>query len=611
MLKADNHPGPDHLNFHAVIEGFSQRTPDSIVLVAPGGRDPLTFRRLFRHVQETQRALKERGVTRGDCVALVLPNGPEMTTASLAVMACAICAPLNPAMRAEEFDFFLSDLNPRVLLLEADSDSPARAIAREKHIPVIDLVPNLTEPVGMFTLSGEKGGSQMKEKFGLSSEIALRLHTSGTTLSPKLVSLTHRNLLISAASIGKTLKLHPHDRCLNIMPLYHIHGLCAIFSSLLAGGSIVSAPAFDSGQFFEWMDAFHPTWYTAAPPLHQAILAEAPSHTELIARYPLRLIRSASSALPRRLLTELETTFQAPVVESYGMTEAGPQICSNPLPPQARKAGSVGLPAGPEVAIMDQQGNFLESGETGEVVIRGDNVITGYHKNPEANQEAFINGWFHTGDQGFRDKDGYLFLTGRLNELINRGGEKISPREVEEVLLEHPAVNQVVIFPVSHPTLGQDVAGAVVLQEAPSVTPEELRKFVSRRLAHFKVPSRVKIVSEIPEGSGGKYHRRELAKQLGLGEWEPVNDGAPRNSLEKRIHEIWKDILKIDSIGIYDNFFELGGDSLRATQVMTRIQKAYKVHLPLTTIFDYPTIIRLAAVVERTESKGRKSNTKE
>ena len=586
------------IDLHELLENLAKHIPEAIAFVAPGGQLPLTFHRLHRHVVKTKNTLNKFGVGRGDCVALVLPSGPETTTASLAVMACAISAPLNPAMQAEEFEFHLSDLNPKALILQAGSVSPARTVAQARNISVLELSSLQEEPSGIFTLTGNTSCSPVDERFGHLDDETLLLHTSGTTLSPKLVSLTQRNIWTSAHSIRKILELTQQDRCLNIMPLYHIHGLCAVFSSLVAGASMVCAPAFNPRRFFEWLEEFHPSWYTAVPTLHQAILTEAADHNDTIASCPLRFIRSASSALPLPVMKELERVFHAPVIESYGMTEAGPQITSNPLPPRQRKAGSVGLPAGPDVAVMDEHGTLLSPGQTGEVVIRGMNVIQGYKDNPEANKEALINGWFRTGDQGYLDMEGYLFLKGRLKELINRGGEKIVPREVEEVLQLHPAVAQAVIFAMPHPTLGEDVTAAVVLREGASATPEEIRKFTSARLAHFKIPSRVRIVAEIPQSTTGKFQRLGLHEKLGLGEGGRPTDAGPRTPMEKMIAKIWEEVLKVDHIGIHDNFFELGGESIQTTKIINRLRAAYGVELPLNSVWDSPTVAGVAKLVE-------------
>ncbi len=343
------------------------------------------------------------------------------------------------------------------------------------------------------------------------------LHTSGTTSRPKIVPLSQRNLAASAQHIARTLAFTSADRGLNIMPLFHIHGLIAgILAPLSAGGQVCCTPGFNALKFFAWMEEARPTWYTAVPTMHQTILARAANNRAVIEANPLRFIRSSSSAMPTQVIREIEETFGAPLVESYGMTEAAHQMAANPLPPAVRKPGTVGIAAGPDVAIMDMQGALLPAGETGEIVIRGENVTRGYENNPKANAEAFTNGWFRTGDQGVMDADGYLTITGRLKEIINRGGEKVSPREVDEVLMDHPAVAQVVTFAVPHDKLGEDVGAAVVLREGASLTEKELRAFAAERLADFKVPRKVLFLDEIPKGATGKLQRIGLAAKLGL-----------------------------------------------------------------------------------------------
>jgi acyl-CoA synthetase (AMP-forming)/AMP-acid ligase II len=301
------------------------------------------------------------------------------------------------------------------------------------------------------------------------------------------------------------------------MPLFHIHGLIAGLSAPLSrGGSVYCTPGFNALKFFAEMDEARPTWYTAVPTMHQAILTRAPRNKEIIARHPLRFVRSSSSSMPPTVITELEAVFKCPVIEAYGMTEATHQMASNPLR-AVRKPGSVGLAAGPEVAIMDGAGRLLDKGETGEVVIRGPSVTLGYENNPKANAAAFTDGWFRTGDQGIIDADGYLSLTGRLKEIINRGGEKISPREIDEALMNHPAVLQAVAFAVPHPMLGEEVGAAVVLREGSSATEQELGAFLSERLAAFKTPRKILFLAEIPKGATGKLQRIGLAAKLGLG----------------------------------------------------------------------------------------------
>ena len=310
-------------------------------------------------------------------------------------------------------------------------------MAAQRKIPVIELTADESGPAGSYTLSAPfaDAGAPRPDP----DDIALVLHTSGTTSRPKIVPLRQRNLAASARNIAATLALTPQDRCLVIMPLFHIHGLIgALLSSLHAGASVHCPPGFNALKFFAWLDQAEATWYTAVPTMHQTILARADRNADVIARRKLRFIRSSSASLPPAVMKQLEDAFGCPVIESYGMTEASHQMASNPLPPRPRKPGSVGIAAGPEVAIMDHDGKLLDRGEIGEIVIRGDNVTAGYANNPKANAEAFTNGWFRTGDQGVLDAEGYLSLTGRLKEIINRGGEKIAPREVDDVLMDHP-----------------------------------------------------------------------------------------------------------------------------------------------------------------------------
>ena len=438
---------PPHLCLHSLLEEKGERAPDTPAILAPG-RTPLTYGRLLTHVKHTIRTLNEMGLGRNDRIAVVVPDGPEMAVAFVSVAAGATCAPLNPAYRANEFEFYLSDLRAKALIIQTGIDSAAVSVAQVRGIPIIELSPLIGAGTGTFTLRGGRRSSAATTGFAGPDDAALVLHTSGTTSRPKIVPLTQSNICTSAHNIRVALNLTSNDRCLNVMPLFHIHGLIgATLSSLAAGASVICTPGFYAPKFFEWMDEFPPTWYTAVPTMHQAILTRTAQNREVISRSRLRLIRSSSSALPPRVMAELERVFGIPVIESYGMTEAAHQMASNPLPPGQRKPGSVGVAAGPQIAIMDDRGELLPPGTTGEIVIRGANVTRGYENNPTANEAAFTKGWFRTGDQGRMDADGYLFITGRTKEIINRGGEKISPREIDEVFLDHPAVAQAAAFP--------------------------------------------------------------------------------------------------------------------------------------------------------------------
>jgi acyl-CoA synthetase (AMP-forming)/AMP-acid ligase II len=500
-----------------LIDLIARHPADAPAIGAPE-RAPLTFAGLRALIDTTVARLNALGVGRNDRVAIVLPNGPEMAAAFVAVAAGATTAPLNPAYRADEFRFYLEDLNAKALIVQQGDDSPAIAVARELGVAILELKPDTSAPAGTFALDGPRAGDLGDGGAAQADDVALVLHTSGTTSRPKIVPLSHTNIAASARNIGATLRLAPEDRCLNVMPLFHIHGLlAAVSASLAAGASVHCTPGFNALRIFAWFDVVKPTWYTAVPTMHQAILARAARNTEIVGRMKLRFIRSSSSSLPPPVMHALEDLFRAPVIESYGMTEAAHQMASNQLPPGAREAGSVGVAAGPEVAIMDPKGAILPQGATGEVVIRGDNVTKGYENNPQANESAFTNGWFRTGDQGVLDADGFLTITGRLKEIINRGGEKIAPLEVDNVLMEHPAVAQAVTFAMPHDKLGEDVAAAVVLREGAQADEKVLRTFVAEHLADFKVPRRIVILDEIPKGATGKLQRIGLAEKLGLG----------------------------------------------------------------------------------------------
>lgn len=571
----------------------------------------LSHHRLYEQSVETVSWLRRMGIHRNDRVAIALPNGPEAAVAFLAVSSGATCAPLNPNYRVSEYEFYLKDLAAKVLIVQVGVAEPARVAARTLNIPIIELSPVSTAEAGIFRLSD---GAETFEAetlgtvdFAEPEDTALILHTSGTTARPKMVPLTHTNLLASAQNIKTVLALSEGDRCLNVMPLFHIHGLMgALLSSISTGASVVCTPGFYAPQFFDWVQKTRPTWYSAVPTMHQQILSRAARLTS-IEQPSIRFIRSSSAPLPPQVMTELERVFKAPVIESYGMTEASHQMASNPLPPRQRKSGSVGIAAGPAVQIMDEQGALLSVGETGEVVVQGNNVTQGYANNPEANNQAFTNGWFRTGDLGFLDSDGYLFLKGRIKEIINRGGEKISPREVDEVLLYHPAIAQVVTFAAPHTHLGEEVAAAVVLCEDATVSEQSLKEFAAKKLADFKIPRVVLFLDDIPKGPTGKRQRIGLAEKLGLTTSDPAADRtiyiAPQTPVEKTLANIWEEVLGIEPIGLQDNFFQLGGDSILSAQIINRVRAELQAELSFLIFFQQPTLANMAISITQLQSE--------
>lgn len=565
--------------------------PDAVAISAPG-RGPLTYHDLCVQVDGVIKALRAAGIGRSDRVALALPNGPDMAVAFLAVASAATAAPLDPAGRAGELDFALAGVDAKVLVVQEGSDTAATAVARARGVPVLDLVPRPESPAGVFNLVGARGTRTVAADPN-PTDIALVLHTSGTTGRPKLVPLTHANVCTSSQNISLSLGLKPEDRCLNVLPLFHGHGLMSpLLATLVAGASVVCTPGFDAAAFPGWMEDFRPTWYTAVPTIHKAILGVIGRSPKKPHSSRLRFVRSASAPLPESLRTELEKTFAVPALDSYGMTEASSIITSNPLPPQRRKPGSVGVSIGCEVAVMGHREALLPAGEIGEIVVRGPTVMAGYEDDPSANSRAFARGWFRTGDEGYLDEDGFLFLTGRVKEIINRGGTKVSPAEVDAALVEHPAIADAVSFPLPHSTLGEDVAAAVVAHGEPAVSEEEIRAFVASRLADHKVPRRIFFLNEIPRGATGKVTRLGLAEKL-VPSLNP-EFVTPRTALEGVLADIWADVLGVERVGIEDHFFDLGGNSLLIARVQTRLQHAIGRQIPLVELFAYPTISALA-----------------
>ena len=588
---------PDSATLAAWLEWAAGQFSDQVALLSEES-DPITHSVLHHCVVGLRGDLRRFGVGRGDRVAILLPQGPGLALAFLAVAASATAAPLNPASSAAELETTLLELQPRALILARDSVAEARSVAMRLGVAVLDLDPNARGAGRPGFCGTGPSPAPAADNDAVPSDVALVLNTSGTTSRPKRVPLSHANLLASAGAIRRTLGLGPGDRGLCVMPLFHIHGLIAgLLAPLGAGGSVVCAPAFNPDRFLEQLARWTPTWYTAVPTMHQAILARVRAQSGWSAPATLRLIRSSSSALPPPVMVGLEAAVGVPVIESYGMTEASHQMASNPLPPGVRKPGSVGPAAGPEIAILGSEGQWAPPEVRGEVVIRGPGVTRGYENLPAGAPSPFHEGWFRTGDQGYLDPDGYLFLTGRLKELINRGGEKITPREIDEVLLEFPGVAQAVAFAVPHDSLGEDVAAAVV--PVPGVRLEEpaLREFAFSRLAAFKVPSRVLVVPDLPKGPSGKVQRIGLAKAFAR---ELVSEFVSPESVEEReVAEIFRQVLGCDRVGRNDNFFSAGGDSLKATQAVNRLQQALGFEIPVATVFRHPTPALLAEALVR------------
>jgi amino acid adenylation domain-containing protein len=563
-------------------------------LLGPGS-DPVTYGELWDQVEALVHELRNFGITRSDRVGVVLPNGMEAAIAMVGVAAGAVCAPLDPAFTPDEWRRCLIDLRLAALLTKSDMDVASRAVARSLGIPIIELSPRLKGPKAL----GQRAAGPVE--FTTTDDDAFVLLTSGSTSRSKMVPLTHASVCLSAYNVGAVLDLEPADRLLNVQPLYHVHGLVAgVLAALAAGSSVVCSPGFETDAFFGLLMEFRPTWYTAVPTIHRAVLSAAGRHS--CRQTSLRLIRSASSALPPNVLTGLEDVFGVPVIETYGTTEAASQVAANPL--GARKVGSVGRPVGVEIAVMDRNGLQMSAGRRGEIVLRGPTITRGYDNDATSTNESFHDGWFRTGDIGYIDQDGYVFIAGRIKDVINRGGQEISPAEVEEILLKYPGVLEAAAFPVPHSRLGVDIAAAVVVQPDAEVDALTLREFARKHLARYKVPGLIHIVPEIPRGSAGKIKRGELAKVFSKAV-PPARlekfyrRAAAGSNLEHQLAGIWANLLDVEWVGVDQDVLALGADSLTMTQMLSRLFTSFGAVLSLKHLLEYPTPKALANTLRR------------
>lgn len=501
-----------------ILRDVVQSTDDPAVIVVPqvdSSRSPVivSHKDLYNRVAHYANHIHSE-VASSAVVAIVMTNRLEFIVTFLSVTSAGrVAAPLNPNYTSEEFSFYLEDSGAAAVVVTDDipSDAPIHSAAARQKINVFkfpsDLALDAFDKSPSFISDVPEGNTT-----------ALFLHTSGTTSRPKGVPLSHANIATSVRNISTTYELTKADRSLLVMPLFHVHGLMAATLATLATGGAIIVPAggrFSASAFWPAAIAGEATWYTAVPTMHQILLSRAHEEYDSTAAPKLRFIRSCSASLAPAVLTRLESQFGAPVLEAYAMTEAAHQMTSNPLPKNGvHKPGTVGCPQGVEVAILNSNNQRVTTDTIGEVCIRGENVTKGYQNNDKANQEAFAGGWFHTGDQGKLDEDGYLTLTGRIKELINRGGEKISPLEVDAALLAHREVKEAVSFAVPDEKYGEEVNAAVILTKDSQVDSTQLTAFVKERLASFKVPKRFFISDDLPRTATGKIQRRIVSKHF-------------------------------------------------------------------------------------------------
>ena len=596
------------LTIESIVAHWASRSAESPAISGPG-RAPLDYGGLHQTIIYVRHQFRSLGIAQADRVALILGPGPSSVAAFLGVAACATSAPLNPDLTRAEFEISLPALRPRMVVVDSRLKTEGRSVALDLGIPILELDDEMNGPAGRFRFRSfdlvQESELSDHDWRAAPDDVAIVLHTSGSTGRPKCVALTQEGICRSSWNTALSLGLCNQDRCLNMLPMHHVHGLVScILVPIAVGGCVVATTRFIGDCFCQLLDSCRPTWYSASPPMHHTIVEVLASTTPLPVKSSLRFVRSGSMPLWPALREALAKTFSVPVVEAYGMTEV-PHISGNP--PGNCRPGSVGQHIVDEWKIIDEAGHPLPAEQVGEVVVRGATVTPGYLDDAPTRTDVIKDGWFHTGDMGRLDRDGYLFLAGRRLEMINRGGLKVSPREIEEILLQHPGVRQAVAFAVDHPTLGQDVAAAIVSSDEHIHEESELRQYVASQLAVFKVPSRIVQVDAIPVEASGKVNRLTLADRLAStlhSAYEP-----PIGELEPLIAAVFEHVLRVDCVGRFDHFFSLGGDSLTATRATSGIRDQVGVDLPQRRIFESPTVAELAYAVlqemlSQAESEG-------
>lgn len=584
---------------HEIILQTASLHPNSDA-IAGISQPIMSFETLAKQILVTGESLADFGVQSADRLALLTPNGPIAASAFLALSSFVAVAPLNPNLTQDELRSQLQSLEANILVLAQGMPGWVNTIAAEIGIGIIGINP--TNVAGQFALSGQQVSHPHKLGLAKLMDKALLLHTSGTTGKPKLIGLTHKNLTTSVQNIIETLDLTAKDRAINIMPLFHIHGLIAgLLSPIVSGGAVLCTTGLEADKFVGWATDFKASWYTGISTMHQAILAEIKANPQSLTNCNFRFIRASSAALPIPVRAGLETAFNTSVVEAYGMTEASHQMASQ-TPTGDRIAGSVGSATGIQIAILDTNGQRIENGLKGEVAIRGDSVITGYVNNPTANAEAFVDGWMRTGDIGTLDADGTLFLVGRIKEIIKRGGFQISPHEIEDALLAQSGISQAAAFGISHDTLGQDLMAAIVVEKGYDIPEDTIRKNLASTLSDYKIPRRILTVDEIPKGSTGKLQRIHLGQLLAT--QLETRFLAPANILETILCELCEEVIPNSVFGASDNFFMKGGDSLSAMALITKIEKTFGDTIETADLYKAPSITQMAQKLSEVGGKG-------
>lgn len=554
---------------------------------------PVSYRDLQNEIDQVRALLRESGFGREARIAVALSNSAQAALAIVAISCSATAVPIDPKLTMTEIDRCLHILHPNAVVVLRGAGSALKNVAAHRGIPIIEVA--VSQP-------GKLGLKWAVPKVGVAAPLddpdpetpAFILHTSGTTAEPNLVPFSHRNMLAVTHRLQTWFGLTPADRCLTVSPVYYSHALTTtVLPPLLTGGSTAFPANATNVDPSEWFGDLKPSWYSAGPTLHLAVLEKIQQCPDARIMQSLRFVSSAGAPLDVSMGQRMQAAFGAPVLEHYGSSETA-QIATNRPAPGCSKPGTVGIPWPGIVRIVADDGRELPIGERGEILVGGPSVMSGYLNAPERNRSAFVDGWYRTGDIGSVDAEGFLTLHGRKKELINRGGEKIAPLEIDQAFMRHPEVAQAAAYAVPHPRLGEDVAAAVILRPGAQVTPTELREFLTTQLAPFKIPHRITIVDQLPKGISGKVQRQRLSEMM----YEAPTQSAP---IETRLHadlvQIWKKILKIEDISLDDDFFERGGDSLLAMDVSAELERITGKTMPEAILFDAPTIRELAKKV--------------
>jgi acyl-CoA synthetase (AMP-forming)/AMP-acid ligase II/thioesterase domain-containing protein/acyl carrier protein len=588
----------------AEIRRFAERQPDHVAVVASDFA-PLSYQELQCLIDEVRVALRVAGFGRSARIAIAMRNGPQAALAIVAVACSAVSIPLNPRQTLGEIETCLAALRPNAVLVVKGADSAARRVAEHKSITIIEATQSKDGSLGFsVALPKTSIAATPDESDEPDTDVhALILQTSGTSnAEPKLIPVTHRIMLAAAEREQVCYELTPLDRCLSVTPIWYAFGLLLpVFTPLLTGGSVAFPANALEVDLSEWLTALMPTWYSAAPTLHLSILERLEAHAGAKRKHSLRFVLTGGASPPQKVREGLQSILGVPMLDRYGASETQ-LISTNRPPPGPSRPGTCGVPWPNTVSIFGDDGRQVGASEQGEIFVSGPTVISGYLNAPELNRTRFVNGWFKTGDIGCFDEDGFLTLHGRRDDLINRGGEKISPVEIDDALTRHPAVAEAAAFAVPHPRLGEDVAAAVVLHPGMTATPIELRAYLQERLASFKVPRRIVIRDQLPKGDIGKVIRRQLTERLdkraavGMQTRMPqsIQDMSVDSNLVVQLREIWERLLKISPLSLDDDFFENGGDSLLAMEMLVELERLIGRKIPTSILFDAPTIGQLA-----------------